>query len=68
MIQLLITADDQGQVKVEGAIDNRVVAYGLLESAKDAIRTFHKQAAAGTLPRVLAANGTDLKKLQPPQG
>jgi len=35
--QILITLNDKGQVEAAGAIDNKMVALGLLETAKDAI-------------------------------
>lgn len=42
--QILITLDDAGQVKVEGAIDNKMAAFGLLEVAKESVSDYHKQA------------------------
>lgn len=50
-ITITMTAD--GRINVTGAITNKVMAYGLLEAAKDAIRDFHaKQAEAGGLQLV----------------
>ena len=42
-IQLIITMDDQGQVSVNGPIQNQMLAFGLLEMAKVAIVDFNKQ-------------------------
>ena len=36
-IELRIIMDENGQINVSGPIDNKVLAYGLLECAKDAI-------------------------------
>jgi hypothetical protein len=36
--QLNIMLDDAGQVQVNGTIDNKLYAYGLLELAKEAIQ------------------------------
>lgn len=39
MIQLILTYDPQtNQIKVEGPIDEKTLCYGVIESAKDAIR------------------------------
>ena len=38
MLQLTITLQDDGQLQVSGPIQNKALAYGLLELAKDAIR------------------------------
>lgn len=42
-MELKIVVDDSGAVQVSGPIDNKVVAYGLLEVAKEAIATHHLQ-------------------------
>lgn len=42
--QILITLDDAGAVQVQGAIENKMAAFGLLEVAKESISDFHKQA------------------------
>ena len=41
--QLAITMDDAGQINVNGPIENRVLCYGLLEMAKDAIKAHAEQ-------------------------
>jgi hypothetical protein len=41
--QLLITREDNGQIRVEGPINDKMFAYALLEAARDAIYDFHKQ-------------------------
>ena len=33
---------DTGQVSVSGAIENKLLAYGLLEAAREAVADFHK--------------------------
>lgn len=57
-IQLLITLGPDGVVNVNGPIGNKVLCYGLLESAKDAIRNFK----AGDAPRVIVPELQDLKR------
>ena len=39
-IQLIIQLDEAGKISVNGPLDNKVLCYGLLESAKEAIRDF----------------------------
>ena len=59
-IQLVITAIiDNGSVsgvKVGGPVDNKMLCYGMLEMAKDAIRTFEA-------PKVAIANPEQTKAL-----
>ncbi len=43
--QLAITMDDAGRINVNGPIENRVLCYGLLEAAKDAIKSHAEQSA-----------------------
>jgi hypothetical protein len=51
MIQLVITYDQQqNQIGVQGPIDQKTLCYGLLESAKDAIREHCAKAASGVIP------------------
>ena len=38
MLQIVITLHDNGQLTVTGPIQNKAMAYGILELAKDAIR------------------------------
>lgn len=59
-VTLTITLNLQnGQVSVSGPIDNKMMAYGMLAAAKDAIYDYGKQqenrvqlAPAGVLPAV----------------
>ena len=58
MIQILITLGDDGQLKVEGALQNRALAYGMLELAKDAIRNQQAPKPPGIVPvRLMPGNG-----------
>jgi len=43
-IELAIVMDEAGRVAVSGPIDQTALCYGLLEVAKDAIRTHAEQA------------------------
>jgi hypothetical protein len=42
--QLAIILDDRGQLSVTGPIDNKMLAYGMLELAKDVIYERGKEA------------------------
>lgn len=39
--ELKISLTDAGAVQVEGAIDNKLLSYGMLEVAKESIATYH---------------------------
>lgn len=39
-VQLLITLKRDGKVEVTGPIQNKLVAYGMLEMARDAIKDY----------------------------
>ena len=39
-LEMLIVIKD-GKVRVEGPIDDKVAAYGMLEAARDAIKDYH---------------------------
>lgn len=41
--QLVITLDDQGKLGLQGPINNKLLCYGLLELAKDAIVSHHAE-------------------------
>lgn len=43
-IRLVIEVDDAGKMSLQGPLENKVVCYGILESAKDVIRAFQAQA------------------------
>jgi hypothetical protein len=43
-VQLTITLNQQnGQVSVNGPIDNKILSYAMLESARDAIYEYNRQ-------------------------
>lgn len=44
--KLEITLDDKGSINVQGPIDNKLLAYGLLEAAHDAIQDHNAARAA----------------------
>jgi hypothetical protein len=44
-VELLIAVNDTGQVQVTGPIENKVLCYGLLAAAQDAVRDYHAIAA-----------------------
>lgn len=56
-VQLVITMTPDGQVQVSGPLQNKVLCYGMLESARDAIRDFKPNVG------VELANGDKAKAL-----
>lgn len=57
-VQMIISMDETGQVEVNGPIENKVVALGLLEVAKDAIIKFHDKSSDER--RIVPAHGMRL--------
>ena len=56
-IEIHVILADNGQLTVSGAIQNKAMAYGLLELAKDAIRA-QEMPKSGIIPvRHLPGNG-----------
>lgn len=50
MIELKIILQDDGQLMVGGPIEDKVLCYGLLEAAKDAIRDNIKKSKVLRVP------------------
>ena len=50
--QLIISLRQDGNVDVQGPLANKVLCYGLLERAKDAIRTYESDKLGILLGRV----------------
>lgn len=50
-MQLIITVKPNGSISVEGPINDKVLCYGLLEAAKDAVKQHVDQSS------LLKANG-----------
>jgi hypothetical protein len=48
--QMIITLNDDGRINLQGPINNKIAAYGLLELAKDAIKEYHEQQARRVQP------------------
>lgn len=50
--ELKITMNAQGQINVNGPLENAVVCFGMMECAKEAIKEYNKskQASGITLP------------------
>ena len=58
MIQITITLHDDGQLTVSGPLQNKVMAYGILELAKDVIRAHQVKAPDIIVPvRLMPNNG-----------
>lgn len=41
--QLIITLEQTGKISISGPINDKILAYGLLEAARDAIKEFGDQ-------------------------
>lgn len=55
-VKLVISLDSGGQINVNGPINDRILCFGLLEMAKDAINAHAKQQQSNILvarPRVV---------------
>ncbi len=61
-MEILITVTAQGQVNVKGPIENKVMAYGLLEVAKEAIAAFHANKANGSIVPATPLDGLKLAR------
>jgi hypothetical protein len=57
-VKLSIVLDSQGNVTVSGPIQDRLLCYGMMESAKDIIRSWKPSVIAG-------ANGQPLPSAEP---
>jgi hypothetical protein len=55
--ELKITLLDTGEVQVSGPIDNMIMCYGLLECAKDVLKSHRDQKAKLVRPVTLLPNG-----------
>lgn len=51
-----------GSVRVNGPIQNRALCYGMLESGKDAVRTYNER-QAGNEPAIEVPLGDQVKEL-----
>jgi hypothetical protein len=63
-LQLVITVDDKGQVQVTGPIHDRLLCYGLLEAARDAIKEHNDNLAKSSIVPARPADVLELRKLQ----
>jgi len=61
MVELKITADEQGNVQVSGPIANKMLCYGMLAMAHDAIRDFAAKQAESRIAVVGALPSSQLK-------
>jgi hypothetical protein len=53
MVELkIMLVEESGQVSVNGPISNRILCYGMLEMAKDAITQFHEKQANSKILQV----------------
>jgi hypothetical protein len=62
-VQLVITLTDAGQCQVSGPIDNKLICFGALEMAKEAIQEYHKHKKNG----IVAASAADAARLHASQ-
>jgi hypothetical protein len=57
-VQLLIEMNEQNQITVNGPINNKMLCYGMLDCARDAIKDFADNAAKG--PHIALAQPGDV--------
>jgi hypothetical protein len=50
-VQITIVMESNGQINVNGPLNDKVLCYGLLEVAKDIVRTFKPQQVV--IPQIL---------------
>lgn len=60
--QLIIQMDDQGRCQVTGPINNKLVAYGMLELARETIARFHEQRTSIQPAQAIALDAIDRMK------
>lgn len=52
-IKFVVALTEDGKIAIEGPIDNKVLCYGLLEAAKDAVRKHNDEPrSAIEIPRL----------------
>lgn len=61
-IQLIITLNDDGQIGVNAPLQDKVLCYGLLEVARDAIQKYHEQQPQKRSSLVAVPPGTVVPK------
>ena len=61
-IELTVLLDEEGGVSVRGPVQDKVLCYGLLEGAKDAIKAWHEAQNKSSL---VTPNGSGILTLTP---
>ena len=61
MVEIKISLDASG-VKVEGPINDRLLCFGLLEMAKDVVRTYDPAAERRIVPATIIPVANDNQK------
>jgi hypothetical protein len=61
-IQLLIERNEQGQISISGPIADKMLCYGLLECARDAIVAFNAKAAQSQIALARPGDIPDVSK------
>lgn len=62
-VQILITMAPNGGVQVTGPIDNKLLCYGLLDCARDAIKDHSDQKAKGGIVQARQADPFLMRQL-----
>jgi hypothetical protein len=57
-VQLLIEMNEQGQITINGPVNQKMLCYGMLEFARDAIKEFNDKAVQG--PQIALAQPGDI--------
>jgi hypothetical protein len=58
-LELTVRMDNTGRISITGPLENKILCYGLLEAARDAIH------AAGDQPKIVPVSGI-IQPFKPP--
>lgn len=59
-IKIIIERTDEGQVTINGPINDKILCYGLLETAKDAVREYNDSQRKSIITPVIQLPGNGI--------
>jgi len=65
--QMTITVEDNDSINVNGPIGDKVLAYGLLEAARDAVQGYHARLAMQAMQAKGNGSGLIIPQIVPPR-
>lgn len=63
-VKMVIEVSDDGAVRVDGFPNNQMIAYGLLEVARDTMATFFREQAAAKIKPPTQADILAIRRVQ----